>query len=404
MTIAQKPKSIEAVERANFNHLVMETTWFGIAAVTTSQFLSIYAIRLGATPLQLGWLASMPSLVLLASTWLATWWRSRSVDSVQAILLPSLARRLAFLLLALTPLLPSEWQVVWLIFSVSLPAIPQSVAAIINPVLWREAVGDHRLTQLLSRRSMGMNTAIGVSGLAFGFWLEQMPFPINYQIMFAVAFVLTLTSLWHLKQVQTVSLEPAQATTQPVAHHPWRSSDFRRVFMVTAIAYIAFHAMKPVIPLRLVSELGAGEGFMALYGTVRLMVSIAIAMFTSHIVERIGNRTMITLAMMILMVELFILALAPNLNIALITATLAGAGRTMTSIGLLGFLAENTPADTRYTTTFRQTTYLAAAIGPLIGSTLADMGISLLIVLLIGAAIQFLAGILTHFTTRHILT
>ena len=400
MTITQIPRSIEDIERANFKHLVMETVWFGIAAVTTSQFLSIYAIRLGATPRQLGWMASFPSLVLLASTWLAPWWRNRNIDSVQAILLPSLARRLAYLLLALTPFFPSEWQVAWLIFSVSLPAIPQSVVAIINAVLWREAVGDQRLTLLLSRRSMGMNTAIGVSGLAFGLWLERTPFPINYQIMFVVAFVFTLASLWHLKQIQIVLPEPAQATTQPTTSHPWRSSGFRRVFVVTAIAYIAFHSMKPVIPLRLVNDLGAGEGFMALYGTVRLVVSITIAMFTSRMVERIGNRTMIVLAMMALAVELFILALAPDLTIALLSATLAGAGWTMTSIGLFGFLADNTPADTHYTTAFRQTTFLAAAIGPLIGSTLADMGISLLIVLLIGVAIQFIAGILTYYSTR----
>jgi MFS family permease len=398
MTTKQSDKAIQVVEEANFKHLVMETIWFGTAAATSSQFLSVFAIKLGATPLEIGWLASLPSLVLLASTWLATWWRSRYTDSVQAILLPSLGRRLAFLLLALTPFLPSDWQVAWLIFSVSLPAIPQSIVAIINAVLWREAVGDNRLTLLLSRRSMGMNAAIGVSGVAFGLWLERTPFPVNYQIMYAVAFLLTLTSLWHLKQVNIVS-----AAAQPVTKSndsPWRSASFRRVVMVTAIAYISFHAMKPVIPLRLVNELGAKEGFMALYGTVELTASICVAFFTSRIVEKTGNRNMIALAMTILMADRFILALASNLVVTLASAMLAGTGWTMTSIGLFGFLADNTPADTHYTTSYRQTTYLAAAIGPVFGSMLADAGIGLFSVLLIGAVIHLLAGVFTHLVSR----
>jgi predicted MFS family arabinose efflux permease len=399
MSTAQSGRSIEAVEQANFNHLVLETIWFGTAAATTNQFLSIYAIRLGATPLQLGWLSSLPSLVLLASTWLATGWRNRSDDSAQAILLPSLGRRLAFLLLALTPFLPPGWQIAWLIFSVSLPAIPQSIVAIINATLWREAVGDHRLTRLLSRRSIGSDMAVGVSGLAFGLWLERTPFPVNYQVMYSVAFVLALMSLWHLNRIRIVSSAPAQTAELSVTH-PWRSSGFQRVFMVTAMAYIAFYAMKPVIPLRLVNELGAAEGFMAVFESIRLVASITIALFTHRIVRRIGNQTMIALAMMILTAAFLTMALAPDLTIALLPAALAGAGWTMVSIGLFGFLAENTPADTHYTTAFQQTAYLAAALGPMIGSTLADRSTGLLSVLLIGAALQFLAGVVTRYGIR----
>ncbi len=40
-------------ERTSFHHAVREIYWFSIAVVTT--FLSIYAIRLIATPVELGW-------------------------------------------------------------------------------------------------------------------------------------------------------------------------------------------------------------------------------------------------------------------------------------------------------------------------------------------------------------
>src|SRR5690606_1712090 len=225
--------SIGPRERNNFNHLVMESIWFGIAVVTTSQFLSVFAIRLGATPLQLGLLESIPAVVLMLSTWAGDWWRQRSSDTVQAILLPSLGRRFTFLLLIFTPFLPQPLQVPWLIFSVTLPAIPQSIVAVINPVMWREAVGDGHLTDLVSRRSIAQNVATSVSGLAFGFWLEQAAFPQSYQIMYAVAFVLVLMSLWHISRVQTAL--PEKVIDHPAADphrsavSPWRTRGLMHV-------------------------------------------------------------------------------------------------------------------------------------------------------------------------------
>jgi predicted MFS family arabinose efflux permease len=400
MDAARKAK-LDAVERTNFNHLVLEAVWFGIAAVTIRQFLAIYAIRLGATPLELGWLEAFPALVLFGSTWLGNWWNMRSSDTVQAIFWPTLWRRMSFLLLALTPFVPPGWQMWWLIFSVALPAIPQSITAVINPVLWREAAGDHRLTNLLSRRSLATNIAIGTGGLAFGFWLERAPFPANYQVMFSAGFLIAMLSLWHIRQIKVVPANNspgAQAVMSSLSLlAPWRSVGFRRVAFVALITYIAHYSMKPVIPLRLVSELGAGEGFMAVYGMVNLIAAVTIAMFTGRIVRHIGNRSMIALGMALLMLEALVLMLVPHLALSLPAAALSGAGWTMTGIGLFGFLAEHTPAKKHYTVAYQQTTYLAAFIGPMIGSSLANQGITLFTVLLLGAGIRLLAGVLTRY-------
>ena len=104
-------------QQRNFQHLVLEVTWFGLALASTSRFLSVFAIRLGATPAQLGWLTALPFAVLLLSTTLSTRWRRHFSDSIHAIYLPSLAFRFVFLFPALTPLFPSQWQTPWLIFS-----------------------------------------------------------------------------------------------------------------------------------------------------------------------------------------------------------------------------------------------------------------------------------------------
>lgn len=378
-------------EDANFTHLVMESIWFGIAVVTTSQFLSVFAIRLGADALHLGLMESIPAVVLLLSTWAGNWWRQRSDTTVRAILLPSLGRRFAFLLPIFTPFLPQAWQVPWLIFSVSLPAIPQSIAAVINPVMWREAVGDARLTQVVSRRSIAQNVATSVSGLAFGFWLEQAPFPLNYQIMFAVAFALVMVSLWHISRVQT-SLPDPLAPAPPPEQSPWRMRAFRHVAVAALISYLAFYAMRAIIPLRLVQGLGAGEAFMSLYALSKLVTAIGVALITTRICNRLGNRSTLAVAVLFMALEAFILSVTHTLPPTLIAGALGGASWTMVSISLYGYLTEHTVAETRSSAAFSQTTYFGMIVGPLIGSALANGGLELVTVLMIGGVLRLLAG------------
>ncbi len=39
--------------------------WFGLGLAATSRFLSVYAIRLDATPMLLGWMSALPAILAL---------------------------------------------------------------------------------------------------------------------------------------------------------------------------------------------------------------------------------------------------------------------------------------------------------------------------------------------------
>lgn len=176
------------VEQANYYHLVMDIAWFGLALPATTRFLSVYAIHLGADVTVLTWLASLPAFILLFAASLGNWWMRRHSSSASAVFWPALGFRLAFLLPALTPFLPANFQSIWLILSLALPALPQGLASVAFLVMFREAVDDKQVPPLLSRRSLALNMAVGLSGLALGAWLERAPFPFNYQAMFLLAF------------------------------------------------------------------------------------------------------------------------------------------------------------------------------------------------------------------------
>ncbi|MBZ0297624.1 MAG: MFS transporter [Anaerolineae bacterium] len=384
-------------ERANYYKLVVEIAWFGLAVASTSRFLSVYAIRLGASSNDLGWMTSLPFVMLLVSTTFSSWWRSRYTSSIKAIYWPSLGFRLVFLLPALTPLLPAHLQPMWLIFSVALPALPQGISSTIFVGMMREAIPEEKQVKLASARNLWMNITIALAALGFGVWLEHAPFPMNYQVMFLAAFVLAMISQWHVMKIHLKSEEVPAPLVKSNAQ-PLRSPVFQRAILTGVIIHIGFMAVIPVTPMRLVNDLNANEGFMAIYGIAELASAALICVFIGRIANYLGNRKMIAFAMFGTAASAFILASAQQLPVTLLAAALSGASWTAAAIGLYGLFVESThnlPINdmTRYTTVYNQIIYFAAFIGPMIGSNLANTGLSLITVILIGGFMRSLAGL-----------
>jgi MFS family permease len=397
MQLRSSSKSLLPAEQANFHHLVMDIAWFGLALPAIVRFLSVYAIRLGATPIELGWLVSLPALVLLLSAGLGGWWRSHYSNSTHALFWPSLGFRFIFLLPALTPFLPREWQPTWLILSETIPALPQGISSVIFLVMMREAIDAKQMTSLLSRRNLSLNVAVGLSGLAFGFWLEQAPFPLNYQVMFLLAFLLTLGSQCHLTKIRVMPVP----VTRPAynSSNPWRSPKFLRAAFVAAVTHLAFFCVFPLIPLRLVNDLGASESFMALFALCELTAGAMISLAAPRIVSKMGNRKMIALSMIGTALSAVVVSLAHHQAVTLLAAMFSGASWTLAGMGIFGFFTENTPSDelTRYTTAYHQVVFFAMFVGPLVGSGMANEGVNLPIILLAGAGVRLLAGIFTEY-------
>ena len=55
-------QQIQQVERVNSRHLILDIFWFGLALPATTRFIAVYALRVGATAQEIGWMTSMPAL------------------------------------------------------------------------------------------------------------------------------------------------------------------------------------------------------------------------------------------------------------------------------------------------------------------------------------------------------
>jgi Na+/melibiose symporter-like transporter len=322
--------------------------------------------------------------------------------------------RFLFLLPVFAPLLPLQWQPLWLIFSVSAPAIGQGVASVSFFAIMRTAIEPSHMTRLLSHRQLAVNVSVAVAALAFGLWLEGAPFPLNYQVMFLAAFAFSLISLYHCIRIRVADQKRTASEAPVVApapkpglrkelsrsigdslRVPWRSHGFRRVALVTAVVHLVFFILVPVTPLFLVRHFGADEGYMALFGLLELAGGATASVLAPRVQRRIGTRPMIALAMIGTALAASIIAFSPNLWVALISAVISGGCWTAAAgVGLLTFFLDNTPAEesTTYSTAYHQVIGLVVFIGPMIGSLLANGGINLIVVMMFGAAVRFLAA------------
>ncbi|MCB9457945.1 MAG: MFS transporter [Anaerolineaceae bacterium] len=391
------PPKKPTIAQPNFHHLVQDILWFGLALPATTRFLSVYAVRVGAGPDELGWLTSLPAILVLLTAAMSKWWMRRFPSSTRALFWPAFGFRLAFLLPVLTPFFPAEWQPAWLILSLALPALPQGVASVVFLIMMREAVDERQITPLLSRRSLALNIAVGLSGLLLGLWLDHAPFPMNYQAMFIVAFVMALISLWHVMQIHVQPAVVTQLADMPISgRNPWRTRPFLQVGFIAAIMHLAFFSVLPLSPLYLVDNLGATEGFMAIFALFELGAGALVSTITNQLIRRIGSRNLIALAMVGTAAGAVIIALAPHLYWTLPASAILGACWTVAGIGLFSYFTENTPQEdiNTFSTAYMQVVYLAIFLAPMIGMLLSKTGINLPHIILFGALLRVMAAVL----------
>jgi MFS family permease len=399
---------VDRTEKANFHNLVYDIAWFGLAAAATSRFLSIFAIRLGADAGDLGLISALPSLVMLISSALALWWLRHFRSAMTALQAPAFGFRLVFLLPAFTPFLPPEFQIPWLVLSVTLPAIPQGIAGALFVVVMRQCVSDQQITQLTSRRQIGLNAGVAVGALGFGIMLESLPFPLNYQLMFVMAFVFALMSQWHVTRMRSINQAPA-ATPQPapvadapVAEVPavtqrriWSEPRFRFVIFSVLITHLTFFSTVAFVPLHLVENLKATEAFVAAFGIVELLGGMLIATQTERLSRLIGQRGLMAAGMIGTALALVVIALAPRPEFTLIAAGLSGASWTAAAVGLFSYFLLHTPTGlmAQGSIAYQQLAGLGMFIGPVFGTLLVGVGLPLVGVIVIGAVLRFGAGL-----------
>jgi MFS family permease len=378
--------NLKNIDDRNAWFLVLEIFWAGIIAAAAT-FTGAYALRLGATNVQIGLLSSLPGLLAVfvsipAGHFLETR-RDRKSWMVGALTI----YRTGFALIAVIPWLhiPDLWRgpiVVAILILMNIPLHFFNIGWI--PFL-AEAVPETKRASVFSARNVIANITLSLSAILYGLWLNQRSFPINYQLMFLSGYIAGLLSSYFVTWVratQPPSIIPDGQTGRPFQSE-WRTLQhafanepaFIRITINTIFHAIGLWTITPIYILYFVRQLNASDTWIGLQATFTSVGTIIGYLFWRYVISRRGEiwtlkRTIIFLGIYPVLIGLF-----PFLNIILLVVGLNGFLAGGVNLSHFTTLLKMMPASQRptYTALYVAIVNIGAFVCPLIGVWLADL-------------------------------
>jgi len=245
-------------------------------------FLALYIIQLGGSNLVVGWLTSGPALINLL--WLIPCGQiiQRSKSYLYPIAVGIGFQHLSLILLTFIPLLPVAWRPWSVVVLIALSALPTTLWITSYQVACGEMFQPRRMVRLLGRRWAAMNVSNVVLMLLLGKLIDSLPFPLNFQVLFAGAGILTLVSIWFMLRLRLPPREEAEPEVSPresLARSLKSWLKHYRPFVLfevgTLAGYFALFAAAPLIRIYWVRDLGATGSWV---GALTAALSVGMAL------------------------------------------------------------------------------------------------------------------------------
>ncbi len=344
-------------------------------------FLAVFLARLGASPLLVGLLTSMPAFtgLLLAipvgrmlerQTDIVPWY-SRARVWVQATY--ALTGLLPFFL----PIgyIPTAVIVLW-----AIATIPQTIVNITFTVVMGAAAGPQRRQQLMSWRwsTLGAATAISVAGA--GWLLEQYSFPINYQIVFLVSFLGGMLSFFFSSRITIDTTPSSQAHKTGLRALLTESVGmlrevpaFSRYITATFVFNCGIWMAMPLFPLYWVRVVEASDFEIGLVNTVNSGVLLIAYFVWARVSAKRGNLPVLFASTIALSLYPLLTGMTESIVLITILAGLAGFIGSGKDLVFFDLALETMPRDRvpSFVALQQLTGYVATLAMPLVGTFLA---------------------------------
>ncbi|MBM4430026.1 MAG: MFS transporter [Chloroflexi bacterium] len=366
----------------NWN-LYREIAWYGVLSSVTTTFAGVFALRLGASTFLIGLLTSLPALVNVLFQIPAARLVEREADRRKVLLWSGLGMRLPALLIALVPILFKQWQPQAVIYITALGTIPAAVGNVSFTAMLADVVAPQYRARVVSVRNVLLSVATTMTVLVTGKALDILPFPLGYQIVFGVAFLASLVSLFYLGRVCIPTAPVAQQSEvgqdQPAnmrAHIQTmlRQRGYVRFVLGAFIYYWGLYFPMPLYAIYRVRVLRISDGWIGTLSMVESLVTILAYYAWGKIAYKRGSRFVLLSGALLVCIYPFATALSRSVWPLFLAVSIAGVAGPAFNMGLFNNLLEVAPAERRatYVAMFNTLINLAAFVSPLLGTTAAE--------------------------------
>jgi MFS family permease len=353
---------------------------FGILNGIAATFLSVFALRMGASDQQVGLLTALPALIYViwmipAGRLVESRRNIRSVGVTGAVLF-----RAQYALIALIPFLPAPYRVPALLVVITLAAFPLCVANVAITNVLADVVPPANRPRVMSMRNVLVSITSALAAAGAGKLLDALPRPLNYQVIFLIAFGAGMLSAFFFSRLV---VEPAQRVSRFSMQPRQFAEQVREIVAVscsnpaflrfTAAAFVLHWALVtpwPLFALWWVNGLKATEGLLGLIATVNLSMTILSNPVWGKIAERRGNRFVLMAGFAGVVFMPVVNALLPRPELLLITEGYAGLIVPALNLGLFNAMLESCPVARRpaYISFYSAAVNVPIFLGPLLAT------------------------------------
>lgn len=385
-TASDQVKVIDTQER-NKRYVQIDAIGVGTAS-SAAPFLPVFLTRLGATPVQVGLLTSMPGITgLFLAIWVGHFLqRQRNVVpwfSISRLLVIS-----AYALTGLAPfIVPDNILILVVLLIWAAATLPQTMVAVGFSVVMNAVSGPEGRYDLMSRRwsILGITTAITVA--VAGQVLDRVGFHLNYQIVFLGLSLGGLISYYFSSRIQIADAEPVERTPRgsikASLEEYYRlismSPDFVRFSFKRFVYLFGITLGTPLFPLYFVRQMKASDAWIGLLYTAQTAVLVVGYFYWTRLSRRKGSRFVLLATTLCVSLYPGLVALTHNQTAVFIYSTVAGIFQAGIDLVFFDELMRTIPP--RYSPTFvslaQSLQYLSAILAPLVGTFLSEhIGIS----------------------------
>ncbi|MFL5800681.1 MAG: MFS transporter [Roseiflexaceae bacterium] len=372
------------VQERNVRNVLIDGIGVGLVS-GVSTFLSVFLVRLGASPFLVGLLTSMPALtgIILAIPVGRLLERQRNIvpwySRARVWVLGSYA------LTGLVPFLfPREVAPIPIIAIWAVATVPQAIVNVAFTIVMGAVAGPNRRYYLMSRRwsSLGITSALTVA--LVGWLLDQFAFPINYQYVFIGSFIGGLLSFAFSSRIDIPDNDPSEQAG--AVRHSWRvrlregwaalreNGAYSRLLASQFVFRCGLTLALPLFPLYWVRELQISDSQIGLINTVQNGVLLGAYFLWSELSRRKGTVLVLRICAFGLVLYPMLTGLTRSVPPLVLYAGLAGIFMAGIDLVLFDILLTICPRrhSASYIALYQLTTYVATFAAPILGTFLAE--------------------------------
>lgn len=257
-----------SLENRNILYVTVDTALQGLMMGGIFAFISVFIVRLGATKLETSLLTSLPAIVMALASIPSGQVIQRQRDLVRFTNLVRAFHRGSILLVALLPFFTRRGLVtliiaIWTVKAITNALLDSSWMAVIA-----EVIPPRRRAEVNGRRWMILSIVTATATALFGYMLDRLPFPINYQLVFVISFIggtLGMLFWGKLKIPESITVDETPADQRGVVERLtayWRSlhvPSFVRYELTATVFRLGFNLPTALYSIYWIRQLEASD-------------------------------------------------------------------------------------------------------------------------------------------------